>query len=294
MTVNSIYYASINGRPVSEGHSLPLDHRALWYGDGVFETMAIREGILLKPQLHLDRLRIHADRAAIEVPWDDDFLLKEMTSAVMSINPENAVLRLMIFREGGLSLQEDGTTGRLMLITNAPQIPDAIYKTGIKIKSKAIFPSNQPSRKSLNWSDTIIELRRISAHGYHDLLWHQAEQGILEASAANIFLLGRHGDLVEIATPPINDQIIAGTTRQVLINLLNSAKIPVTIRPIAIEELPRFDEAFLTSTIKGIVPIAFIDKKQFYTTRPNATFHHIKRLYDIWLNIQLGKYDQKH
>jgi branched-subunit amino acid aminotransferase/4-amino-4-deoxychorismate lyase len=75
-----------------------------------------------------------------------------------------------------------------------------------------------------------------------------------------------------------------GIVRRRITELLMTAKIPVTERVITLDELPRFDEAFVTSSIRGLVPVAQIDRHRLQTLRPNAVFNHISRLYQTWLS----------
>ena len=42
------------------------------------------------------------------------------------------------------------------------------------------------------------------------------------------------------------------------------------------------------STVRGLVPVNQIGKHKMYTSRPNATFHHINRLYMAWVQKQVG------
>jgi branched-subunit amino acid aminotransferase/4-amino-4-deoxychorismate lyase len=173
-----------------------------------------------------------------------------------------------------------------MMIQAAPRVSESIYKEGIKIKLRPFTFQDKNPRKSLDWSHAILELRKARQQNFDDILMFNQEDGILEASSANIFFLGRQGDLLEVATPPLSTGILPGTTRHVLIELLHRAKIPVTERLIFPDELPRFDEAFLTSTIKGLVPIQKINSQSLFTLRPHSTFREFERLFQTWQKVQ--------
>jgi branched-subunit amino acid aminotransferase/4-amino-4-deoxychorismate lyase len=129
-------------------------------------------------------------------------------------------------------------------------------------------------------------LNQAKKGGFDDVLWVNGDGEVAEATWANIFLIGRTGDLVEIATPALASGLLAGIVRRRIAELLNTAKIPVTERVVTIDELPRFDEAFVTSSIRGLVPVLQIDRHRLQTLRPNAVFHHIARLYQTWLSTQ--------
>ena len=278
-------YAWHNGSPIGFDHGLSLNNRALWYGDGVFETIAIRDAHPIKLHLHLDRLERSADAADLPLPADREELSREILRAALTFNG-SGILRLMLYRGGDLGLLEEGPTERILILQPLPKIPESIYLEGVKIKLRPFSPPDKNPRKSLNWSNTILELRKARKQNFDDLLMYNHDDGILEATSANIFFLGRQGDLLEVATPPLTTGILPGTTRQILMELLHRAKIPVTERLIFPDELPRFDEAFLTSTIKGLVPIQKINSQTLYTLRPKATFHEVNRLFQTWLSLQ--------
>lgn len=130
-----------------------------------------------------------------------------------------------------------------------------------------------------------VELARAKSGGFDDVLWLNSDGELTEATWANIFMIGRTGDLVEIATPPSASGLLEGVTRQRITELLGSAQIPVTERVITEEEIPGFDEAFVTSSIRGLIPITQIGQHRLHTLRPQSVFRHIARLYQTWLKV---------
>jgi len=131
-------------------------------------------------------------------------------------------------------------------------------------------------------------MKQARENGYDDVLWYNSSEEITEASTANIFVIGREGDLVEIATPSTHCGILEGITRATIITLLTNAQIKVTERVIDRDELARFDEAFICSTIRGLIPVKKIDNHTLHTKRKNSVFNHIERLYLTWVESQLG------
>jgi branched-subunit amino acid aminotransferase/4-amino-4-deoxychorismate lyase len=132
-----------------------------------------------------------------------------------------------------------------------------------------------------------VQLNRAKSNGFDDVLWINGDGEIAESTWSNVFLIGRTGDLVEIATPAVSSGLLQGITKRRITELLETAKIPVTERIIAEDEIPRFDEAFVTSSIQGLIPVTAIGSHRLHTLRPNAIFNHIARLYQTWLTTQL-------
>ena len=155
---------------------------------------------------------------------------------------------------------------------------------GLKLRRKIAYHySHEPRIKTNSYFHEIVALKQATQEGFHDILWTREDGEILEASTANIFFMARHGDLLEVATPPLSSGILPGITRKKVIELLQHAGIPVTEQKIYFDEMPRFDEGFLTSSIAGLRPLGQIDRQRLHTLRPQASFWHFQRLYQTWL-----------
>ncbi len=172
--------------------------------------------------------------------------------------------------EDGLSIQQRQDTGaKLQLIS------DKAWPRGAQIKTGMLGVRG-------------VQLERAREAGFDDVLWSNGDGEIAETCWGNVFLIGRTGDLVEIATPPEASGIVAGITRLRVIELLHSAKIPVTERLISHDEIPGFDEGFLTSSVSGLIPVTQISKHRLHTLRSHAVFQHVARLYKTWLSVGLA------
>lgn len=276
---------AINGTIFEAGSAqIPARDRALLFGDGILETIAASGTRLIDFEHHLARLRRAADQCHIQVPWSDAFLQFEIENLLSLSRFARSSIRILLSRGLGSHLLPNGqeTTQRYIFCTEAKisQNPEA---EGIRLKLRKDPWGRRGSQiKSPFYLLTVTALLESKASGYDDVLWVNPDGEITEAGYSNIFLLAREGDLVEIATPPIQAGLLAGVTRARVIELLERSRIPVTERPIPIDELPRFDEGFLSSSVRGIVPILAIDSHRLHSLRPQAVFRQIKRLYSTW------------
>ncbi len=278
-------FTSVQGEVfASDKACIPALDRFFLFGDGVYEIIAAKNGQLLDFQSHLGRLRESCEIAHIEIPWPDEQLRFEMES-LMSLNPSpRQAIRLIVSRGLGQSPKVRGSesTRRYIFCQN---VEENIDPTNLAVKLKTLAkPSVRRGAhlKTNNYLDAISTLINPEFQNWDDVCWINREGEISESGFANIFLICREGDLVEIATPPIEAGILPGITRSRIIQLLNSAGIPVTERPITSDELARFDEGFLTSSVRGLTPIQKINHHSLHTTRRNSVFREIFRLYKIW------------
>lgn len=246
---------------------------------------------ILDAMEHIDRLRQSAEAYQIDIPWRDEEIIFELSNLLALTKQKKSYLRLVVTRGSGMGLvaKEQISPNKIIYCLAAKLETTRIYEQGLSLKrSNHGYTSRGKNPKSTNYIESIKALNKAHSEGFDDILWTNSEGEITEAATANVFLLAREGDLIEIATPPATSGLLLGITRKRIISLLESAKIKVTERVISLDEIARFDEGFLCSTVRGIVPICRIDKHRLHTTRRNSVFRHINRLYMTWVETQIG------
>ncbi len=282
---------SVNGQISSfEKACIPADDRGFLFADNVFEVIVGFRKRLLDLDKHLKRLRHSAEELYIELPWTDQDLSFEINSLVEQFECDKKYIRVVITRGSGFGLAADQTKpNKVIYVLPAKMEAPTIYQDGVSLKLRQLlYTKRGATAKTGNYLRSILAMKQARDEGFDDILWSNSSDEIAEASTANIFLIGREGDLVEIATPPLQSGILEGITRNTIITLLNNAQIPVTERIVDRSEIARFDEAFICSTIRGLIPVSKIDGHQLHTRRKNAVFNHIERLYLTWVETQLG------
>lgn len=283
---------SVNGRVSSpETAVVPALDRGFLFGDDVFETLVAFHGKVLNAEAHLARLRRSAEALYLEIPWSDQELMFELTGLAEQVPHPKLALRLVITRGNGMGLKPaKGTVpNRVVYCTKAGEESIDAYRDGIALKRTAKGSTERGAApKTGNYLASVIAVQRAEREGFHEILWTNGDGEITEAATANVFLIARQGDQVEIVTPSAQSGILLGLTRGTLIDLLARATIPVHEQIIFADELPRFDEAFLCSTVRGLVPISRIDGHKLHTARSTSVFRHIERLFFTWAETQLG------
>lgn len=283
---------AINGEMISPDLAkISAFDRGFLFGDSIFEVMVGFRKKILNQKSHLKRLRFSAHQYSIPIPWTDEQLLFEIETLNEQLNAPKSYIRLVVTRGEGLGLKTSSslTPNRLIYALPAKKENEKSYAEGLALKTKHLpFTDRGAKAKTSNYLRSINALTQAEKSGYQDILWINADQEITEASTANIFLIGRDGDKVEIATPPEHSGILLGITRAKIIELLTRSKIPVTERIIYSDEIPRYDEAFICSTVRGLIPICKIDDHKLHTIRRNSIFKHIERLYLTWAESEIG------
>lgn len=265
--------------------------RGFLFGDSVFEVCVAFGGRVLGVDQHLARLRTSAESLALDIPWSDAELAFELTTLAEQVAEPKAYLRLVVTRGDGMGVRIPAASKprRITYCMKAAVEAPRTYTDGISLKRLVKSSSSRGAApKTSNYLESVLALRRAEQEGFDDVLWTNGEGEVTEASTANIFFLAREGDNVEFVTPSAQSGILVGITRATVISLLRNAKIPVSEQIIHADELARFDEAFVCSTVRGLVPIREIDKHRLFTMRPASTYRHIERLFLTWAETQIG------
>ncbi len=257
--------------PVGEAVLDPRD-RGFTLGDGLFETMRVRNGRPLRIDLHLTRLRAGAGRIGLLGVPDDETLSRAIRAAVEANGLSDAAVRLTVSRgvpaRRGLSPDPEPVPSLVVDAQPFAGYPAELYLRGFRAVTSRI-PRNERSPlagiKALSYLDNVLARREAEASGVDEALMLNTAGHLACASAANLFLL-RGGTLL---TPDHRSGVLPGTVRRlVLAELAPQMGLSAIERPVRPEELTAADEAFLTSALLGVMPLTEVDGLPVGTGEP--------------------------
>jgi branched-subunit amino acid aminotransferase/4-amino-4-deoxychorismate lyase len=123
-----------------------------------------------------------------------------------------------------------------------------------------------PQAKSLNTLVNHMARVRAQQAGEHEGLLVNRHGCLTEGSSSNLFVV-QAGVLI---TPPVED-VLTGVTQEEVLKLAARLAIPVERRPLPLAELARWDEAFLTSTSRHVLPLVRLDGQPIGSGCPGST-----------------------
>jgi branched-chain amino acid aminotransferase len=256
----------VNGRLVPAGEAR-LDPRDRGYtlGDGLFETMRARDGALPWINRHLARMRAGAAVLGLPLPADDE--LESAIRQTLAVNDlSEAVVRLTVSRgvptERGLLPDPEPKVSVVVHARPFAGYPAELYERGMRAITSRI-PRNEYSPlaniKSLSYLENALTRREAAERGADEALLLNISGNLACASAANLFLV--LGD--SLVTPDLASGVLPGTMRELVLGeLAPQAGLSLDERPIRPGELATAHEAFLTSTLLGIMPLTHVDGRQ--------------------------------
>ena len=238
------------------GTSIDPTDRGLTLGDGVFETIAVRSGHILRLNAHLSRLNHGASILGIKPPMVDVDIISALDSVVRANAINNGALRLTLTRGPSLrGLIPPQIPLPSLIITAANNTPDfdAVRCVSAVIVSGTRCNEHSPlSRiKSLNYLDNILALKEAREKGVEDALLLNCAGKLTSASSSNLFavLCGK------LVTPPRSDGCLGGVMRADVIRDLNGVEKSFTP-----SDLAEASEAFLTNCL-SVRPLISVDGK---------------------------------
>jgi len=139
-------------------------------------------------------------------------------------------------------------------------------------------------KASANYLNSVLAKREAINGGYDEAIMLSGEGHVSEGTGENLFIV-KKGELI---TPPIYDEILAGVTRQTMMELAKEMDIPVREESILRDELYTAEEVFLCGTAAEITPVRSIDKRRISNGPGPVT----RALKDAFFNVVGGKDDR--
>ena len=240
----------VDGQPAD---NVPLKDRGLAYGDGLFETIAVKVGQPMLLDRHLQRLDEGCRRFAFEV--DHGVIRNEVLSYAAAIG--DGVLKLILTR--GDSLRgygvNPGAPVRRILQGNPPATyPHTHGAEGIRLFACTTRLAEQPllaGLKHLNRLEQVIARAEWQDVEHAEGLMLDMSGRVIEGVFSNLFLV-RNGLLL---TADLTRCGVAGVMRAEILDQAQALGIPLAVADITVEQLQQADEVFVCNSVYGIWPV---------------------------------------
>ena len=262
----------VNGALVAaEDATVSVEDRGFQYGDAAFETLRVYNGHLFEWEAHLARLENSCAIMGMPdaIPEDLEARIRETLEAN---GLSDAYVRTSVTRgvqPGKLTPDVDVDPTVIVLVKELPPGgPDGEptrdgpavveFVETRKINPDAV-PGDVKTHNYLNGILARLELRDPDGTVRADeALLLDAEGYVAEGTTSNVFFV-EDGVL---HTPSLEDQVLPGVTRSIVIELAEEAGIPVETGSYRPERLRTADELFLTNTTGEVWPVATLDGEE--------------------------------
>lgn len=254
----------IDGRlePADALHLSAFD-RGFQLGDGIFETLRATGGHPTELGEHLARLRGSAAGLDIELPATLEADLAAAITRLLGADhldgaDGDASIRITVSR-GVIAARGllPAAHGRATIVIQAWPVsppPAGHIERGLHLVASAVRrdPANPlAALKTTSRADFVYARLEARRAGADDALFLTTDGHLSEATSANIFLVRAS----ELATPSLDCAILPGTTRTWILHWAAGAGLAAVEGLLEPADLAAADEAFLCSSVAGILPV---------------------------------------
>jgi branched-chain amino acid aminotransferase len=274
----------VNGRlSAAQDAVIPVFDHGFLYGEGVYETMRTYGSRPFLYGRHMRRLRRSASMLALDVPWSDEELAERIRATQQAANLDGeAYIRVLVTRGvGELTYDPAATPAPSLVIIVKPQVdlPDDVFTRGVRVAIVSVVRNHpasvNPLIKSNNLLNSALAMQEALRAGAFEGVMRNYRGELTECTTSNLFIVKEGAAL----TPPLDAGLLPGITREFLFEVGPDAGVAVREQVLRDGDLLGADEAFLTGTTRGIVPIVAVDGRAIGNGQPGPITRRLLRAF---------------
>jgi len=252
-----------------------VEDRGFQFADAVYEFVRTYGGQPFAITEHLQRLLFSLDAIGLK----HNFTIAQLDALIRegirrAAFPEAAIY-LQVSR--GQAKRHRGIPANYAptLVITIRQLTSTAHlcETGVKLIT---VPDQRWARcdiKTVGLLANVLAYQAAQQAGAADAIFCEADGTVNEATAGNIFIVTAAGEFV---TPARSHRLLAGVTRDKLLQAATAAGIPAIERRVTKPELLTAAEVILTSSTAEVVPVIAVDGQPIGTGRPGPLAHRIR------------------
>tara|TARA_Y100001970_G_scaffold69229_1_gene88285 strand:+ start:190 stop:1095 length:906 start_codon:yes stop_codon:yes gene_type:complete len=253
-------------------------------GDGVWEGIRLHKSTLVFIEEHLDRLFASAKGISLDITLSRQDIIDELNKILIKNNMYDDIhIRLIISRGNKITPYQNPNANvgpiNFVIIPEYKKTDPNIYIKGIQIGR---VPNIRPNERMLNpHYNTLSKLNCILASieanklGYDEGIMNDINGNISTCNSTNLFFIKNKQVITSTGEYCLN-----GVTRGKVIELCNENNIQCNETNFTFEDIKNCDEAFVTGTFAGVVPVAQLEGKKLNTINSSSMVNKIRELYN--------------
>lgn len=268
-----------NGRwTTSDERLLGVEDRGFQFGDAVYEVFKFlgKRPIFLLD--HFQRMDKGLREIEIPNPWTEHTFATMVRELLDRTACADGIVYVQVTRGEAkrAHFYPDDLTPTALAYSRAFKFPDAAKKE----RGIAVITTNDQrwlhcDVKSVNLLANALAKKKAQRAGAEEAIF--IAEGLVREGASSSFFVVRDGRII---THPLDEHILPGVARDRTIGLALRARIRVDERPLREAELFDLDEAFITSTTQGVMPVTEIDGRIVGNSRRGEITTTLQELFD--------------
>ncbi|QKH38232.1 D-amino acid aminotransferase [Achromobacter pestifer] len=277
--MSSIFH--INGSLVpAEQAVIPALDRGFLFGDGVYEVIAVIDGLLLEFERHAARLARSLAEVGIRNPLPRDTLLARCRELVLRNGLREGSVYVQVTRgtdsKRDFAFPADVEPTVMMYVSEKSLRVNPLAESGVRAASVPDMRWQRRDIKSVSLIAQVLAKQAAQASGAFEALMVDADGVVTEGASSSALLVDAQGRIV---VRPLSREILPGCTRAAVLALAAKRGVAVEERKFTLDECRRASELVLTSALHFVLPVIDLDGQPVGTGRPGPVCRELRQLY---------------
>ena len=286
---NKDIYININGELFSrEKAKISVFDSGFLLGDRVWEGIRLHKSKLVFISEHIERLFNSARGISLKIPLSKDDIIFEIEKVLLKNKmTDNVHIRLIVSRGDKITPYQNPNANvgpiNYVIIPEYKKTDPKIYENGIIIgrvstirPSENILSTHYNTLSKLNCIQASIEANKLK---YDEGIMNDPHGYISTCNSTNLFFIKKGQVWTSTGEFCLN-----GITRSKAIKVCHMNKIPCNETNFTFEDIKDCEEAFVTGTFAGIIPVSKIEKHKLSSTNSNSLVNKIRTSYGQYIN----------
>tara|TARA_B100001750_G_C15449055_1_gene567896 strand:+ start:224 stop:1138 length:915 start_codon:yes stop_codon:yes gene_type:complete len=252
-------------------------------GDGVWEGIRLHQSVLVHIEDHLKRLYESAKGISLHIDLKKEEIVNEINKTLAINNMKDDVhIRLVISRGNKITPYQNPNANigpiNFVIIPEYKKTNPEVYKKGVKIgRVENIRPNNQilsPQYNTLSKLNCILSSIEANKLGYDEGIMSDLYGFISTCNSTNLFFIKNNEVITSTGQYCLN-----GITRSKTIKICNENQIQCYEKNFVFEDIKNCEEAFVTGTFGGIIPVSILEDQSLQSTNKESITNKIRTLY---------------
>ncbi len=261
-------------------------------GDGVWEGIRLHKSKLVFIEEHLDRLFASAKGISLDIPFSKKDVINQINKVLIKNKmDDNIHIRLIISRGNKITPYQNPNANigpiNFVIIPEHKKTDPDIYRKGVIIgRVDNIRPNEKilsPHYNTLSKLNCILASIEANKLGYDEGIMNDINGNISTCNSTNLFFI--QGSQVITST---GEYCLNGITRGKAIKVCKENKIECSETNFTFKDIIDCDEAFVTGTFAGIIPVSKLEDRELKSTSPDSLVNKIRMLYNKEIKSYIG------
>ena len=269
--------------PIAEA-AIPITDWGFLRSDATYDVVTVWEGAFFRLDAHLERFMRSCERFRLDPGLTPAQITEVLAECVRRSGLRRSYVEMIVTRGqppwGSRDPRQAVNRFYAFAVPFVWIADEAQRERGLHLKVSAVqrIPASSvdPKAKNYHWNDLTMGLLGALDAGADTVVLGDGSGNVVEGPGFNIFCI-RNGVLV---TP--EEGVLEGISRRTVIEIARSLRMPVELRALPADELRSADEAFLTSSGGGVLPVTRVDDQVLGTGRPGPVTQRLLERYWDW------------